>query len=125
LCTEYIITITNIIIFIILIIYFIRYFSSFSAIEYAVAGDLPNEEIALEPGLLPFPVSMTNQLRSWGLIVDVQDSALYLRERLVIATPGSPLTPEQAKLLMKLEKPLGQFTMELVCAWEDGQFREL
>lgn len=104
---------------------FRRYFSNVAHPEFAVAGNIPDEDIVLAPGLTNFPVSMLDQLRTWGMIVEVDDGKVILRESLKVATAGEPLTPAQAKILTKLDKKVSTFKINLLCKWEDGEFEEL
>ena len=102
-----------------------RYFNNVEEPEFAVAGNIPDETVVLEPGLTPFPVSVLDQLRTWGMIVEVDDGKVMLREPLKVATAGEPLTPSNAKILEKLGKKVATFRVELLCKWEDGEFEEL
>lgn len=68
---------------------------------------------------------MLDQLRTWGMIVEVDDGKVILRESLKVATAGEPLTPAQAKILTKLDKKVSTFKINLLCKWEDGEFEEL
>lgn len=103
----------------------LEYFNNIAEPEYAVAGNIPDESVTLQPGLTSFPVSMLDQLRTWGMIVEVDDGKVMLREPLQVATAGEPLTPSQAKLLEKLGKKVATFKVNLLCKWEDNEFEEL
>mmetsp|Transcript_8580 Transcript_8580/g.28111 ORF Transcript_8580/g.28111 Transcript_8580/m.28111 type:complete len:227 (-) Transcript_8580:143-823(-) len=86
--------------------------------DFAVAGFVPATHIALEDGPLDqFPTSMCAQLTKLGLAVHVKDAKLHLHEPFRVAQPGSPLTPEQAKLLKLLDIKLDIFEPQLTCAW--------
>lgn len=101
-----------------------KYFGKFSSPEFAKAGTVPTETITLQPGPLEFPVSMAEELRKLGLVVEVVDTTLVLRNAFTVATEGSPLTPEQARLLVKLDRKIIDFKIELVSSWSDGKFTE-
>lgn len=101
-----------------------KYFGKFSSPEFAKAGTVPTETIILQPGPLEFPVSMADELRKLGLVVEVADTTLLLRNSFSVATEGSPLTPEQARLLVKLDRKIIDFKIELVSSWSDGKFTE-
>lgn len=102
-----------------------RYFSKFSSAEFAKAGAVPSENIVLEPGFVNFPVSMVDELRKLGLVVEVEDTNVVLRQTFTVATAGVPLTPEQAKILVKLDRKIVDFKINLISTWTDGKFTEL
>lgn len=76
-------------------------------------------------GVLPFPTSMLDQLRKLGLIVEVDDSKIVLREPFVASAVGVPLTPEQAKVLTHFGLKTVPFSIKLEARWRDGEFFEL
>ena len=85
---------------------------------------MPTEEIVLQPGVLDFPVSMLDVLRKLGMVVEVEDTHVVLRTPITIASVGVPLTPEQAKILVKLNTKIIEFKVSVECAWENGEFSE-
>jgi len=101
------------------------YFHGYVKAEFGKAGTVPNEDIILSPGPLQFPIAMIDQLRKLGLVVEADNGVLVLRERYVAAKNGVPLTPEQAKVLAHLDKPVDEFKLQVLCAWHDGEFEEL
>jgi mRNA turnover protein 4 len=104
----------------------LKYFNSFESPEYAKAGAVPMETVTLKAGeILPFQVSMLDQLRGLGLVVEVDDGKVVLRNNFVAAKKNVEITPEQAKLLVHLQKPLIKFKIYLECHWSDGSFEEL
>jgi hypothetical protein len=78
----------------------------------------------LQPGALEFPTTMLDELRKLGMVVEVEDSTVVLRSPITVASVGVPLTPEQAKILVKLDTRIIEFKVNLECAWEDGNFTE-
>lgn len=100
------------------------YFNNFSVPDFAKAGDIPEETVAVEAGPLPFPISMMQELRKMGMVVEVENGKLILREPMTVAFSGIPLTPEQAKILTKLDIKLVNFKVNLVCRWENCGFEE-
>ncbi len=102
-----------------------KYFKNFSSPEFAKAGAILEEDIVIPPGELTFPVSMLDELRRLGMIVEVEDSKVVLREAYTAATKGVPLSPEQAKILVKFDRKTINFTIRLECKWENGKFDEL
>lgn len=103
----------------------VKYFKNFKSEEFALAGSLPRETVVIPPGELSFPVSMLDELRRLGMIVEVQDGKLMLRESVTAAQEGVALTPEQAKILVKFDRRIVTFTIDLLCKWENGKFEEL
>jgi mRNA turnover protein 4 len=101
-----------------------KYFKNYSAADFAKAGSVPTEDIVLQPGVLDFPVTMLDVLRKLGMVVEVEDGTVVLRSPITIASVGVPLTPEQAKILVKLGTKTIQFKVKLECAWENGAFTE-
>ena len=86
---------------------------------------MPSESVVYPPGPLPFPPSMLDQLRKLGMIVEIEDSQLLLREPFVGAKDGVALNPEQARVLTHFGKKLASFEIELMCHWTDGKFKSL
>lgn len=103
---------------------FPRFFSTFSSPEYAKAGAIPESDIVIPPGLLDFSSSMLDHFRTLGLVVEVENGKVALRESYVAARLGEPLTPEQAKILTHMKMPIATFTISLNCHWQDGNFEE-
>mmetsp|Transcript_17419 Transcript_17419/g.26205 ORF Transcript_17419/g.26205 Transcript_17419/m.26205 type:complete len:228 (+) Transcript_17419:39-722(+) len=94
--------------------------------EFATAGFVPETAMTLEKGPLDpvrFPGSMFAQIQKLGLTVQVIDAQLTLLSDFVLAKPGSPLTPEQAKLLKHMDIQLDIFQPSILCAWHhnDGE----
>lgn len=101
-----------------------NYFNSFSSEEFALMGDVPEDDILLQPGELELPTTMRENLRKLGLVVETDDGKLILREPHYLAKKGQPLTAEQAKLLVKFDMRLSLFTVKLLCRWQDGSIEE-
>lgn len=96
-----------------------RYFENFSHPDFAKAGTIPTEDLVLEPQPLPqFQGSMLNELRKLGMAAEIDDGTIYLREPISIMTAGSPLTPEQARILVKLDRKVVDFKINLECMWQ-------
>lgn len=68
---------------------------------------------------------MLDQLRKLGMIVEIEDTQLMLREPYTAAKEGVALTPEQARVLTHFGKKLASFEIELMCHWTDGKFKNL
>jgi mRNA turnover protein 4 len=79
----------------------------------------------LEIGPLDFHSSILEQLRKLGMAVELNNGSLVLRDRFTVTTAGMPLTPEQAKVLVHMRRPLINFKVEVVSFWADGRVEEL
>lgn len=103
------------------------YFGKFDFIDYAKAGFVPSEDVTYEAGPLPsrFPTSMIEQLRKLGMVAEVDNGKLVLRDDFTAASKGQPLTPEQCKALVHFERKLSPFIIKLVCYWSDGKFSNM
>jgi mRNA turnover protein 4 len=102
-----------------------EYFSQLKFADYARAGVIPRETIVIKPGPLEFPGDMLDQLRKLGMVVEIDNGVVVLRTEFRATTKGSPLTPEQAKVLIHMGKKLSVFRVSLKCAWKDGDFKML
>ena len=102
-----------------------RYFKGFKVPEFAKAGAVINENIILPPGALSFPSTMQDHFRKLGLVVELDDGVIYLREPYTAASVGVPLTPEQARILVHMNRRTINFTMKLEGYWTDGKFEKL
>lgn len=70
--------------------------------DYAPPGFIHSETISLPTGSLgTWPVSMMDQFRKLGVIVEVEDGVLINRKQINMCTAGQPITPEGAKLLVR------------------------
>jgi Insertion domain in 60S ribosomal protein L10P len=102
-----------------------RYFTNFSSPEFAKSGAIIREDVILPPGPLSFPATMLDQLRKLGMIVEIDDTVVHLRESYTAATAGVALTPEQAKALAHLDMRTVNFSIKMLCYWFDGTYEEL
>jgi mRNA turnover protein 4 len=102
-----------------------KYFKKFSYKDFAKAGTVLDDEIVLEPGFLDFPVSMVEELRLLGMVAEADNGKVALRSRIVVAKSGEPITPEQAKILVKMDMRTVDFKLSLLAEWTDENFTEL
>jgi hypothetical protein len=58
------------------------------------------------------------------MVVEIDNGAIHLREQYVAAQKGIPMTPEQAKSLVHMDKKLIEFRIRLLCHWHDGIFED-
>ena len=56
-------------------------------------GYIPEESITLRAGGLEFPTSMLEQLRKLGLVVEINNGTLVLREPFIVCRKGEALKP--------------------------------
>lgn len=104
----------------------VKYFKKFSSPGFAKAGTVATEDIVLEPGTLEmFSVGMIEELRKLGMVVEADNGKVALRARLTVASAGHPITPEQAKILVKLDRRIVDFKLHLQAEWSDENFTEL
>jgi hypothetical protein len=67
---------------------------------------------------------MLDHLRKLGMIVEIENGAVFLRIPYQAAKQGEALTPEQAKALVHMERKLITFSVRLMSHWSDGDFEE-
>ena len=102
-----------------------KYFKNFTVPDYAKAGCIIDEDISMAPQMLDqFPVQMLDELRKLGMKVEVEVGRVALRDTYLVSQAGVPITPEQARVLVKMERKLINFKVTLQCFWEDGEFEQ-
>lgn len=74
---------------------------------------------------MSFPATMLDHFRKLGLVVELDDGVIHLREPYTAATAGVALTPEQARMLVHMDRRTINFTMKLEGHWSDGKFERL
>ncbi len=102
-----------------------RFFKEFVRPDFAKAGTIPTSNITIPVGPVQFPPAMLDQLRKLGLILEIEDGVLVLKDSFIVAQAGVPLNPEQAKVLQHLNQPIEEFRIKLECVWNNGKFEEL
>ena len=101
----------------------VDYFNNLTFIDFAKAGFVPQETITVEAGPLPkFPTDMIEQLRKLGMMVEVENGVLMLRNKFKAAVKDKALTPEQCKALAHMDIKLCPFVVKLLCFWTDGTY---
>lgn len=79
-----------------------KYFDALAVADHAPPGFVHDETIVLPTGSLgTWPVSMMDQFRKLGVVVEVEDGVLVNRKAMNMCTKGEPITPEGAKLLVR------------------------
>ena len=93
---------------------------------------MPEESITVPIGPLDvintaITPTMCDHLRKLGMICEVLNGKLELKDNFIAAERGVPLTPEQAKALEHLKKPLATFTVTVSSHWNKAKtaFEEL
>lgn len=104
----------------------VKYFSALAVADHAPPGFVHDETIVLPTGSLgTWPVSMMDQFRKLGVVVEVEDGVLVNRKAIKMCTKGEPITPEGAKLLALYDRKIAVFTISLLCRWSAGEFEQL
>lgn len=113
----------------------IKYFKKLTYPEYAKAGEIATSNIILKEGKplevmsssssRTFDSSMLDQFRKLGVVVEIDNGIIIVKNDYVVASKGKPLNAEQAKLLTHLEVPMSNFKLKLACHWSDGEYEEL
>ncbi|CAM9350227.1 unnamed protein product [Ectocarpus sp. 13 AM-2016] len=102
------------------------YFKALAVADHAPPGFVHDETIPLPTGSLgDWPVSMMEQFRKLGVVVEVEEGVLVNRKAINMCTAGEPISPEGAKLLALYDKKIATFTMSLLCRWSEGGFEAL
>lgn len=97
----------------------------YSALEYARSGFIATETVVLPEGPLEdFSHAIEPHLRSLGLPTKLHKGVVTLYKEHTVCTEGKVLTPEQARILKLLGKPMATFTLEIKCCWsKDGGYK--
>lgn len=103
----------------------IEWAESYSALEYARSGFVATETVELSEGPLEdFSHAIEPHLRSLGLPTKLEKGIVTLYKEHTVCQEGKVLTPEQARILKLLAKPLATFTLDIKCSWsKDGGFK--
>ena len=89
------------------------YFQNLAVADHAPPGFVHTETIPLPLGSLGnWPVSMMEQFRKLGVVVEVEEGVLVNRKAINMCTAGEPISPEGAKLLVSAGGILLRFAVE-------------
>ncbi len=82
-----------------------RYFESFAELDYARGGATVEEDVVIEPeAFTEFAMTFTmlEPLKKLGLNVQLKHGVLALEEPFTVCRSGDVLTPDQARLLVRM-----------------------
>lgn len=92
--------------------------SKYWAVEYARGGFVATETVVLPEGPLEeFAHSMEPHLRSLGMPTKLQKGIITLYSDYTVCEEGKVLTPEQARILKLIAKPMAKFKLTMKCSW--------
>jgi len=96
----------------------IEWAEHYSALEYARSGFVATETVVLPEGPLEdFSHAIEPHLRSLGMPTKLEKGIVTLYKEHTVCVEGKVLTPEQARILKLLAKPLATFTLDIKCSW--------
>lgn len=91
---------------------------NYNAWEYARSGFIATETVTLNEGPLEdFSHAIEPHLRSLGLPTKLNKGIIHLYKDHTVCEKGKTLTPEQARILKLIAKPMATFTLEIKCHW--------
>lgn len=92
------------------------------AVEYARSGFTATETVTLPAGPLEeFAHSMEPHLRSLGLPTKLEKGVVTIYSDYTVCEEGKVLTPEQARILKLLGKPMAKFRLTIKCSWTKAE----
>lgn len=98
--------------------YVLDWSKQYSALEYARSGFIATETVILPEGPLEdFSHAIEPHLRSLGMPTKLHKGVVTLYKEYTVCTEGKVLTPEQARILKLIAKPMATFTLEIKCSW--------
>nr|XP_014094868.1 mRNA turnover protein 4 homolog [Bactrocera oleae] len=96
------------------------------AVEYARSGFKATETVVLPAGPLEeFTHSIEPHLRSLGMPTKLQKGVVTLFSDYTVCEEGKVLTPEQARILKLIAKPMAKFQLTMKCSWTKDSGFEL
>eukprot|EP01147_Barroeca_monosierra_P009857 gene9857-2048_t len=97
-----------------------KWFEKYEVKDYARSGNAATQTVRLIAGPLPqFSHALEPQLRKLGMPTSLQRGIVTLDKDYVVCTEGTPLSPEQARLLKLLEHPMATFRIKLICVYDN------
>lgn len=101
------------------------WFKDYSCEEFARGGFKATETVKLSEGPLPdFSHAIEPHLRKLGMPTKLQKGIVTLISDFTVCEKGKTLTPEQAKILKLIGRPLAKFKVNVECSYmkDDGGF---
>ena len=90
----------------------LKWMEEYEEVEYARSGFVTDESITLPEGPMPeFPHSIEPHLRQLGMPTALQKGVVVLLKEYAVCKKGQTLTPEQARILKLLDRPLAMFKL--------------
>lgn len=88
------------------------------AVEYARGGFKATETVILPEGPMDeFSHSIEPHLRKLGMPTKLEKGIVTLYKSYTVCEEGKVLTPEQARILKLIAKPLAEFRLTIKCGW--------
>lgn len=104
----------------------IDWFESYFAVEFARAGFKASETVELPAGQMEeFSHAIEPHLRQLGMPTKLERGIVTLYKDFTVCTAGQLLTPEQAKILKLVGRPIAEFRMHIECSWTKEKGFEL
>lgn len=98
--------------------YVLEWSKNYSALEYARSGFVATETVVLKEGPLEdFSHAIEPHLRSLGMPTKLQKGIVTLYADHTVCEKGKVLTPEQARILKLIAKPMATFRLTIKCSW--------
>lgn len=95
-----------------------KWFDEYSAMEYARSGFRATETVTIEEGPQDeFCHSIEAHIRKLGLPTKLDKGIVVLYKDYTVCKKGQILTPEQAKILKLIAKPIATFRLTIKCHW--------
>lgn len=94
------------------------WFETYSEVDFARAGFSATETVELPPGPMPeFSHAIEPHLRSLGMPTKLEKGIVTLYKEYLVCKEGQILTPEQAKILKLITRPMAEFKLNIECCW--------
>eukprot|EP00735_Rhodelphis_limneticus_P014358 TRINITY_DN8370_c0_g1::TRINITY_DN8370_c0_g1_i1::g.29082::m.29082 TRINITY_DN8370_c0_g1::TRINITY_DN8370_c0_g1_i1::g.29082 ORF type:complete len:243 (+),score=51.19,sp/Q9UKD2/MRT4_HUMAN/51.13/2e-75,Ribosomal_L10/PF00466.15/2.2e-18,RNase_H_2/PF13482.1/0.016,RNase_H_2/PF13482.1/3.6e+03 TRINITY_DN8370_c0_g1_i1:43-771(+) len=105
----------------------VSWFENYCETDYARSGYVASETVELPEGPLDDqPHSLETTFRKLGMPTALKNGVIVLRKDFTVCRIGEALTPEQARILKHLNKPMAEFRIKLHAVWsEGGEFETL
>ena len=96
----------------------LKWFEDYSELDYARSGFRATETVTIEAGPQEeFCHSIEPHIRKLGLPSKLDKGMVVLYKDYTVCKKGQILTPEQAKILKLIAKPIATFRLTIKCLW--------